>query len=106
MPAKCIYLNVPLDYRSAAQRGEDRVWNGPSIDRIDPNGGYVLGNIQVISDLANRMKQDATPAQLMAFAEGVFRQTMLAEEKKRQEVEDVGENGQTEEYEQTYSTEI
>ena len=73
LPKTCRYLGVLIDYRRAGERGSLRSWNAPSIDRIDSTRGYVLGNIQVITDLANRMKQDATIKQLVAFAEGVLR---------------------------------
>ena len=72
IPKICKYLGIRLDYRCAAERGSLRAWNAPSIDRIDPTRGYVKGNIQVISDLVNRMKQDATIDQLIVFAKGVL----------------------------------
>jgi hypothetical protein len=41
--------------------------NSPSLDRIDPARGYVRGNVAVISQRANRLKQDASPAELLAI---------------------------------------
>lgn len=73
LPKFCIYLGIELDYTAPSKRASGRIWNGPNIDRIDPTKGYILGNIQVISDLANRMKTNATVEQLIAFAEGVLR---------------------------------
>lgn len=46
--------------------------NSASLDRIDPTLGYVPGNIQLLSLLANRMKNSATPAQLETFAAAVL----------------------------------
>ncbi len=64
IPKVCPYLGVEFialdkDY-------------GYSLDRIDSTKGYVPGNIQVISRLANTMKNNASEAQLIAFAKGVL----------------------------------
>lgn len=65
-PETCPVLGIPLEH------GEGVLWdNSPTIDRIDPKQGYVKGNVQVISLLANRMKNSATPEQLLAFASWV-----------------------------------
>lgn len=73
LPVICKYLGIRIDYRSVSERGNLRSWRAPSIDRIDPTKGYIPGNVQIISDLANRMKQNATIPQMLAFAQGVLR---------------------------------
>lgn len=60
----CPILRVPL------RRGTRYT---PTVDRIDPTKGYIKGNIQVISWLANRMKSDATKEELIAFAKGILK---------------------------------
>lgn len=45
----------------------------PSLDKIQPELGYVKGNIQVISHKANAMKQDATRDELERFAKWVLK---------------------------------
>lgn len=73
LPETCPYLGIVIDYRRASERGTLRAHDAPSIDRINSLRGYVPGNVQIISDLANRMKSDATVEQLVAFAHGVLR---------------------------------
>jgi hypothetical protein len=42
-----------------------------SIDRIDPSKGYTPDNVWLISQRANRIKNDATPEELKLIAEAV-----------------------------------
>lgn len=64
IPAVCPYFKTPFimtDKQLAA-----------SLDRIDSTRGYTKDNIRVISYMANRMKNNATEEQLIAFAKGVL----------------------------------
>jgi thymidylate synthase ThyX len=67
-PTHCPILNIELNYDSTDSDND----NSPSIDRIDSDKGYVKGNVWVISNLANRMKNDANKEQLLSFARGVL----------------------------------
>ncbi len=69
LPEYCPYLNVKIDYSA----GNGKSMFNPSIDRIDPLQGYVKGNVEVISVLANVMKNKATVEQLQTFAMNVLR---------------------------------
>ena len=68
IPAQCPYLNIPLTYTI----GEGIVFSNSSLDRIDSTKGYVKGNIQVISHLANQIKSNATLEQLLTFAKNAL----------------------------------
>lgn len=65
IPEFCPYLGIKLEPFSE--------WSSPSLDKIDPTLGYVKGNIQVVSLLANTMKSSASIEQLVTFAENVLR---------------------------------
>ena len=70
IPSHCPVLGMKL----VNHIGEGRhggLDDSPSLDKIDPTKGYIKGNIQVISSLANQMKSRATPEQLHAFADWV-----------------------------------
>ena len=63
IPVMCPVLGIPLSF--GAKSNEDRS-NSPSLDRIDPNLGYVPGNIIVMSYKANTIKSNATVDELKA----------------------------------------
>lgn len=70
VPTHCPYLGIPLE--RAVGNGVATP-NSPSLDRIIGERGYVPHNIQVISTLANVMKNSATKDQLITFAHAVLR---------------------------------
>jgi len=61
IPAKCPVLGVELVYCGGP--------SSPSLDKIDPTLGYVKGNVMVISNKANTMKNNATKTELRNFCE-------------------------------------
>lgn len=69
-PTHCPVLGIELIYRGDDNAGGLQA-GSPTIDKIIPSEGYVKGNVMIMSHLANRMKNNATPEQLRAFAEWV-----------------------------------
>jgi len=65
-PTHCPILGIEL------KRGCEKMIANPSVDRIVPDKGYVPGNIQIISNKANMMKNSASMDELMKFAEWIF----------------------------------
>jgi hypothetical protein len=64
VPDLCPVFGVPL---------EPKTRYAASLDRIDNAKGYTPDNVQVISRKANSMKLDATPEELILFAEWILR---------------------------------
>lgn len=62
VPDTCPILEIPL---VLGTKGNYQA--SPSIDRIDPKGGYIPNNIRVISTMANTMKNSANYEQLIKF---------------------------------------
>jgi len=60
-PPECPIFHKPFIYG-------DTDWTY-SIDRIDPGKGYIKGNIQVISNRANMLKNNATSSELRLVAD-------------------------------------
>ena len=66
-PKFCPVFGFKLKTNDGRQEKDSCSW-----DRINPELGYVVGNMQVISSLANSMKQNATPEELLKFANWVL----------------------------------
>jgi hypothetical protein len=69
-PEKCPVFGIKF-----TEKGNGYSPWSPSIDKIVPSKGYVRGNIQIISYMANAMKRDATPTQLKQFSQWIERTT-------------------------------
>lgn len=70
-PLRCPVLDIEIDYFKKGQGGSN---HSPSIDRLIPEKGYITGNVRIISQKANRLKQDASveeQVQLLAYSSGV-----------------------------------
>lgn len=67
IPKKCPYLNIKL-YPSQHKIKD----HSPSLDRIDNTKGYIKGNIEVVSHLANTCKSSLSRKQLLIFAKAIL----------------------------------
>lgn len=71
IPEICPYLKVPLKSKFDKDVKQHEQYKA-TLDRIDSTKGYIKGNIQVISLLANIMKNYANEEQLIQFAKSVL----------------------------------
>lgn len=68
IPEICPLLEIPIEY--GTKSNYDR---SPSLDRIDNTKGYIKGNVWVISQKANAMKNSATFEELKIFSTNILR---------------------------------
>ncbi len=64
IPSHCPMLGIPL-FNTTGKKTD----NTPSIDRIDKTKGYIPGNVHVISERANRLKNNGTAEELQQIAD-------------------------------------
>lgn len=69
IPTHCPVLGTELKVHKGRSGGNPE---SPALDRIDNTKGYVKGNVMVVSHRANMMKVDASPEELIKFAEWVL----------------------------------
>jgi len=67
IPERCPVFGFVMKPAEGTQRDFS-----PSVDRIDTSRGYVRGNVQVISNKANRMKTNASGPELLQFARWIL----------------------------------
>ena len=60
IPKTCPVLGIEIK----ANTTHKPLDSSPSLDRIDSTKGYIKGNVQIISNRANRIKSDATIEEL------------------------------------------
>lgn len=65
IPDFCPALGIPL-YRASGCKAQGP--NSPTLDRLNPDLGYVRGNVLVVSARANQIKSDSTPSELYRVA--------------------------------------
>ena len=73
MPETCPVFGFPLRLGVGRTGKPGGNFDSPSLDRIDSTLGYIAGNVQVLSHLANSMKGAATREQLEIFARWILR---------------------------------
>lgn len=66
LPSHCPVLGRAL--KSYAGFGKGPRNDSPTLDKIVPAQGYIPGNIMVVSNKANRLKNQLSTEQLIAFA--------------------------------------
>ena len=67
IPETCPLLGIPIEIQP--KKGYHP--NSPSLDKIIPKKGYIKGNVWVISNRANTLKNDATLTELKTLVENL-----------------------------------
>ena len=63
-PDVCPVLGIPLSWCVSNRKVSD---NSPSVDRINPDKGYIEGNVVWLSSKANRIKNSGTAEEHLAI---------------------------------------
>lgn len=87
-PIRCPLLGIEINYNRDIISDDS-----PSLDRIQPPLGYVKDNVWVISQKANRIKNNGSPGEIMKVALGLRRKiqevkTFVDERSKREVIEE------------------
>lgn len=64
----CAISGIPMTYTLY----EGRIPTNVSIDKIDPNGGYTMDNVQLVCSLVNVMKLNYPIETLLTFCESII----------------------------------
>ena len=67
----CPIFGIPLEWSCYRENSNGTLPNSPSLDRIDPTKGYVKGNLWIISQKANVIKNNATHEELKLVTKAV-----------------------------------
>jgi hypothetical protein len=69
----CSYTGLPMvnPETTSAYAKTERLWNKASLDRIDSSKGYVPGNIEFVSMMANLCKNGWTKEDVILFCKSV-----------------------------------
>jgi len=73
IPSHCPVFGTQLEWSAHRGNGRLPLPNSPSLDRIDPSKGYVKGNVWIVSNRANSIKNDASHEELKLVTEAVGR---------------------------------
>lgn len=76
---KCALTGWVLDWEPAYNGKRDCPPTRASIDRIDSSKGYTLDNIQLVCDMANRLKSAYSQEEFIAMCKAIAEKHSLSE---------------------------
>jgi hypothetical protein len=71
VPSHCPIFGMRLEWSTRRGGKSIALPSSPSLDRIDPSRGYVKGNVWIISNRANQIKNDASHEELKLVTKAV-----------------------------------
>ena len=81
---RCPIFDMELSWGKIGE-GQANKTNSPSLDKIKPAYGYIKGNVCIISNLANKIKQDVGYEELYKVADWLYEKYKEVEKNVRPE---------------------
>ena len=74
----CALTGLETDWRAKGHKGRNgKNYRAPSVDRVDSNGNYVLGNLQIVMRIVNIMKHDLPNDQFLELCRRIAEHNMF-----------------------------
>jgi hypothetical protein len=82
---RCPIFDMELAWGKIGEGHKNMAANSPSLDKIKPEYGYIKGNVCIISNLANMIKQDVGYEELYKVADWLYEKYKEVEKNVRPE---------------------
>jgi hypothetical protein len=82
---RCPIFDIELSWGKIGEGHKNMAESSPSLDKIKPEYGYVKGNVCIISNLANKIKQDVGYKELYKIADWLHEKMKEVEKNVRPE---------------------
>jgi len=82
---RCPIFDIELSWGKIGEGHKNKAINSPSLDKIKPEYGYIKGNVCIISNLANTIKNNVSYEELYKVADWLYKKYKEVEKNVRPE---------------------